>query len=170
MTACFSCARDGDPVAKSDVVDSLRPRITKMASYYARCSGEDPDDLLQEAWCALLEALPTLDMNIGTPDQFLIQRARWRMLDAIKRARIRRCLPIEVAEMVPVSSPYPDKFVGDTTVAQFASNLKTTQKDVLRCLMTGLTWRETGDALGCTSANVAYHVKQIRRQYEAWNE
>ena len=34
----------------------------------------------------LLEALPALDPNIGSPDQYLIQHARWRLLDAIKRA------------------------------------------------------------------------------------
>ena len=28
--------------------------------------------------------------------------------------------------------------------------------------------REVGSALGCTSANVAYHVRQIRRQWEEW--
>ena len=36
-------------------------------------------------------------------------------------------------------------------------------------LLAGFTWREAGDALGCTSANIAYHVRQIRRQYEAWS-
>ena len=29
------------------------------------------------------------------------------------------------------------------------------------------TW-EAGSALGCTSANIAYHVRQIRRRYERW--
>ena len=28
-----------------------------MAAYYARCCGEDADDLTQEAWAGLLEAL-----------------------------------------------------------------------------------------------------------------
>jgi len=36
-------------------------------------------------------------------------------------------------------------------------------------LLRGLTWRETGHALGCTSANIAYHVRQIRRHYEVWS-
>ena len=33
----------------------------------------------------------------------------------------------------------------------------------------GWHWREAGRELGCTSANVAYHMRQIRRQYEAWS-
>ncbi|HET6453664.1 MAG TPA: class I SAM-dependent methyltransferase [Armatimonadota bacterium] len=31
-------------------------------------------------------------------------------------------------------------------------------------------WREAGNTLGCTSANIAYHVRQIRRRYEEWVE
>jgi RNA polymerase sigma-70 factor (ECF subfamily) len=142
-----------------------------MAAYYARCTGEDADDLLQEAWCGLLDALPQLDLSIGTPDQYLVQRARWRMLDAVKRARVRRCAPLEFAdETLPAGEPWADHVVADTTVTAFASRLKKTQRDVLKCLMGGLTWRETGDRLGCTSANVAYHVRQIRREYENWRE
>ena len=90
MKSCYERARAGDPAATEAVVESLRPRLERMASYYARCSGEDPDDLLQEAWVGLLEALPLLDLGIGSPDQYLIQRARWRLLDAVKRARVRR--------------------------------------------------------------------------------
>ena len=42
------------------------------------------------------------------------------------------------------------------------------QRAILDCLLAGLTWREAGSVLGCTSANIAYHVRQIRRQYEEW--
>jgi DNA-binding NarL/FixJ family response regulator len=54
-------------------------------------------------------------------------------------------------------------------VADFAGSLKTTQRQVLECLMLGLTWREAGDRLGFTSANVAYHVRQIQNQYRIWD-
>jgi RNA polymerase sigma-70 factor (ECF subfamily) len=140
-----------------------------MASYYARCSGEDPDDLLQEAWVGLLEALPHLDTKIGSPEQYLIQRARWRLLDAVKRARVRRCLPLEdvVSEAIP--APALEAELAAVDVSAFAGCLKSAQRAVLACLMAGLTWREAGHALGCTSANIAYHVRQIRRQYALWN-
>ena len=84
MMSCYERARAGDPAATEAVVEALRPRLVRMAAYYARRSGEDPDDLLQEAWVGLLEALPALDLGIGSPDQYLIQRARWRLLDAVK--------------------------------------------------------------------------------------
>jgi RNA polymerase sigma-70 factor (ECF subfamily) len=168
MELCFERARRGDAAAMEVVVEALRPRLAKMAAYYARCSGEDADDLLQEAWVGLLEALPGLDLRIGSPDQYLIQRARWRLLDAIKRARVRRCAPLEESATDPDAAPALECAVAAAALAEFARHLKTTQRAVLDCLLAGLTWREAGDALGCTSANIAYHVRQIRRRYEEW--
>ncbi len=140
-----------------------------MAVYYSRCSGEDPDDLLQEAWVGLLEALPALDLGIGSPDQYLIQRARWRLLDAVKRARVRRCASLEEEAAERILAPAGEDAESAACVCEFAGLLKDRQQAVLHCLLDGLTWREAGSVLGCTSANIAYHVRQIRRQYEEWS-
>ena len=148
-----------------------------MAVYYGRRCGEDPDDLVQEAWLGLLEALPELDLAIGSPEQHLIARARWRVLDALKRARVRRCSSLDdhvsglksrnTGAINFVCSSRPDECQVETAcVAEFAAQLRPNHRQVLACLMAGLTWRETGRVLGCTSANVAYHVRQIRRKYE----
>jgi RNA polymerase sigma-70 factor (ECF subfamily) len=169
MNCCYDRARRGDPAATETVVQALRPRLERMAVYYARCSGEDPDDLLQEAWVGLLEALPALDLTIGSPDQYLIQRARWRLLDAVKRARVRRCASLEEEAAERVVDPIAESAEGAACVGEFTSRLKGRQQAIVACLLDGLTWREAGSALGCTSANIAYHVRQIRRQYEEWN-
>ena len=162
-------AIDGDPRAKEVLVEGLRPRIAKMAAYYARCCGEDADDLLQEAWIGLLEALPKVDLEIGSPEQYLIQCARWRLLDAIKRAKVRRCASLEdfTADAIPDSDV---EAVDTVCVSEFIEQLKTTQKAVVGYLLDGFTWREAGNHLGCTSANIAHHVKQIRRRYAEWAE
>jgi len=139
-----------------------------MAAYYARRCGEDADDLLQEAWLGLLQALPALDPRIGSPEQYLIKHARWRLLDAVKRARIRRCLPLEESGAPELVAPETDEALESATVREFAGQLKEQHRELLSCLMAGLTWREAGRVMGCTSANVAYHMRQIRRQYEAW--
>jgi RNA polymerase sigma-70 factor (ECF subfamily) len=170
MTPRIERAIEGDPSATAEVVEALRPRIAKMAAYYARCSGEDADDLLQEAWLGLLEALPNLDVAIGSPEQHLIQRARWRLLDAVKRARVRRCAPLDETEGGFAPPPVHETAVASACVAEFSRHLKDRQRDVLNCLLAGLTWREAGHALGCTAANIAYHVRQIQRQYEAWSD
>lgn len=167
-TRCLERARDGDEQATRVLVESLWPRLARMASYYGRRTGEDPDDLLQEAWLGLLEALPELDMRIGTPEQYLIQCARWRLLDSVKRARVRRCLPLDNGPET-LSESSDDHAVARACASEFLRELESTQRIVLDCLLDGLTWRETGQVLGCTSANVAYYVRQIRKRYEEWS-
>jgi RNA polymerase sigma factor (sigma-70 family) len=169
MSVTYSQAKLGDKHAVGELVETLRPRIGRMAAYYARCTGEESEDLLQEAWVGLLEALPSADLTIGSTEQYLIQRARWRLLDAVKRARIRRCVPLPDAQS---GEPCPRLAgtVDSVWLSAFVSKLNETQRAILRCLANGLTWRETGDRLGFTSANVAYHVRRIRAEFERWND
>ncbi len=169
MKSAFARARRGEPAAVAHIVEALRPRLTRMAGYYARCAQEDADDLLQEAWVGLLSALPELDLGIGSPEQYLIQRARWRLLDAVKRGRVQRSLPLEEALREALADPASGEAQAGALVADFVRHLKATQADVLDCLLSGLTWREAGARLGCSSANVAYHVRQIQHQYERWD-
>lgn len=184
-------ATSGDASAVEVVVQKLQSRIAGMAAHYARCSGEDADDLRQEAWLGLLEALPNLNLHIGDPEQYLVRYARWRLLDAVRRARLRRCDSLNnwlegargedfsqepmlsQSQLVSAHSGTLDMAEGAVealSLADFCSQLQVTQRVVLKCLMHGLTWRETASVLGCTSANVAYHVRQIRRQYQTWSD
>lgn len=161
-------ARTGDPYSVACLAQRLRPRIERMAAYYARRCGEDRDDLLQEAWLGLLEALPGVDPAIGSSDQYLVQCARWRMLDAARRSRRRRCETLDAADDTLCGAP--EEASGHAHVGDFLDRLKSTQRDILECLLDGFTWREAGAALGFTSANVAYHMRQIRARYEAWDD
>ncbi len=158
-------AKSGCGRAQAELVRALWPRLERMAKYYGRRCGEDADDLLQEAWLGVLDSLPHVDLSIGSPEQHLIQRARWRLLDAVKRARVRRCASLE-AEMLcdEVGTPV-ETAIGKVTADEFTGRLNPTQVRVLECLMGGLTWREAGAVLGCSSANIAYHVRQIRQRY-----
>lgn len=165
----IALASGGDSAAVARVVKKLRPRLTKMAAFYARNTGEDTDDLLQEAYVGLLEALARVDLSIGDPEQFLLKHARWRLLDAAKRWRRRRCdaLDDERPEVHPTTDWNAE--ISDLWVDDFAEQLKPTQRAILRYLLVGMTWREAGDGLGCSSANVAYHVRQMQRTYERWS-
>jgi len=165
----YQRARDGDPDATRAVVAALRPRLTRMASYYARRTGEDADDLLQEAWFGLLEALPLMDPRIGSPRQYLLSRARWRLLDAVRRERLRRCLPLEARASGSADGGELEDAVGQAAVGEFMGVLEAKQRAVLTHLLGGLTWREAGERMGCTSANVAYHMRRIRLQYARWS-
>ena len=156
-------ARTGDPAALNLVVRRLGERLTRMARHYARRSGEDPDDLLQEAWVGLLTALPTVDCRIGSPEQYLIRSARWKVLDQIKRARIRRCAALEEVACGTIPSPEAG-VLAVASLGELSRHLTAMQQRVLHYLLAGYTWSETGRALGCTSANVAYHVRRIKRR------
>ena len=160
----FDAARAGEPSALAALVDHVAPRLKRMAAYYARCTGEPRDDLLQEAWQGLLEGLACLDPAIGSPIQYLILRARWRLLSFVRAARLRRCLPLR--DVILCNDSLLSAADNAMDLADFHASLHSPQRDVLSCLWSGLTWRQTGQVLGCTSANVAYHVRQIRRQYQ----
>ncbi|NUQ71293.1 MAG: sigma-70 family RNA polymerase sigma factor [Chthonomonadales bacterium] len=160
----YESARLGDREALSAIVESLRPRVSRMARHYARRTGQDADDLLQEAWLGLLDAMPQMDIRIGSPRQYLLSRARWRLLDAVRRERLRRCLPLDEPSCSELPSADPCG-VGDLAVGEFLGRLQPGQRTIARLLMEGHSWRETGARIGCTSANVAYHVRRIREAY-----
>jgi len=161
-------AKRGDPSATATLVEALRPRISRMAAHYARVCREDQDDLLQEAWAGLLEALPGVDPHIGSPEQYLIRYARWRLLDAVRRARCRRFDSLDEEIPDPGAFSALENAAAAVFSADFVHRLKPTPRAVLACLLAGLTWREAGDTLGCSSANIAYHVRRIKEQYEEW--
>jgi len=161
-------ARLGDSRALRTLSKTLNPRLTRMAAYYARRCREDAGDLEQEAWLGVLEALPRLDVRIGDPEQSLLKYARWRLLDSIRRSLLHDP-PSELSEDIVCNCAYQD--VLDTVnVNDFLSRLTPVQERIAICLLAGFTWREAGDRLGCTSANVAYHVRRIGAHYLAFYE
>ena len=144
------------------MLDTIKSRIEKMAVYFGRQCGVDADDLRQEAWVAVLETLPNLDPTVGSPEQHLLKRARWRILDSIRWQRRRQHLALSDLELNSASYLDPRS---DVDLAELQLRLTPIQKRILRGLLEGYTWREVGDIVGCTSANVAYHVRRIRQVY-----
>jgi RNA polymerase sigma-70 factor (ECF subfamily) len=66
--------------------------------------------------------------------------------------------------MMPETAVYFDPPV-QFDLGALQSRLSEMQWRILRGLMEGYTWREVGALVGCTSANVAYHVRRIREAY-----
>ncbi|HAZ63002.1 MAG TPA: hypothetical protein DCZ72_05245 [Armatimonadetes bacterium] len=161
-------AQQGHDTARDEVAQRLWPRLRSLARYYARRTGEDADDLLSEAWVGLLEGLAVVDVTIGDPEQYLLARARWRVLDHVRRTRLRRLESLEAAGTLPAAADGHERRLGELALHEFLAQLSTTQRAIAECLLDGLTWRQTGEVLGCTSANVAYHMRQIRARWRAW--
>src|SRR5438445_4245102 len=93
MPSVLETEKDGC-ASGPQIVDALTTRIEKMAAYFARACGVDADDLRQEAWVAVFEMAPHLDLSIGSPEQHLLKRARWRILDTIRSQRRRQHLSL----------------------------------------------------------------------------
>lgn len=146
------------------ILDALTTRIEKMAAYFGRSCGVDVDDLRQEAWVAVFETAPNLDRSIGSPEQHLLKRARWRILDTIRSHRRRQHLSLSEVQGHEIA--YTENW-GNADIAELNARLTLTQRRILRALLEGYTWREVGALVGCTSANVAYHVRRIRSHYDA---
>ncbi len=162
MQQIMERAQRGETYAQSLVLEKIQSRVEKMAAYFGRRCGVDEDDLRQEAWVAVLEIMPRLDHSVGVPEQHLLKRARWRILDTIRRQRRRQHLAIE--DVAPHAASYLDPR-SEVDMATLLARLTVTQQRILRGLMEGYTWREVGAIVGCTSANVAYHVRRIRQVY-----
>lgn len=147
----------------NELLGAIELRVEKMAAYFGRRCGVDEDDLRQEAWVAVLEMLPRLDHSVGVPEQHLLKRARWRILDSIRRQRRRQHVALE--DVPPTLASYLDTRHSGPDMGALFARLTTIQQRILRALMEGYTWREAGAIVGCTSANVAYHVRRIREVY-----
>jgi RNA polymerase sigma factor (sigma-70 family) len=169
-------AKNGDRMAQDRLRKTLSPRLESLAGYYASRTGMDAGDLLQEAWVAVYEVLPTVDTTIGTPTQYLLKHARWQILDHIRWNKKRshaaiEDMPVETVEMSENNfATTPNSSVaGDVEtrmlIEDLEGRLSVRQKAILKGLIDGHTWRQIGDDLGCTSANIAYHVRGIRQAY-----
>lgn len=182
MNALLIRARRGETAAQDQLRQVLRPRLESLAGYYAARTGMDSADLLQEAWVAVFEALPGIDLTIGTPTQYLLKHARWQILDHIRWNKRRSHetlddLVVETPEIAENSfgtavnrAPAAEDVETKMLISDLETRLNAKQKEILHGLLDGFTWRQIGDSLGCTSANVAYHVRGIRQAYSELTE
>ena len=159
-------AKNGDVAARRLLAERMQLRLERMAMYYASRSGEEFEDLVGEAWLTLFQALAEVDFRIGTPAQYLLKRARWRILDVIKSNRRRRHAPlVDMEEWIKSPHNAASDGLSGAACARIEDRLTEVQQTILRDLMEGYTWREVGARRGFSSANVAYHIKRIRETY-----
>ena len=159
-------AKAGDHKARRLLAEQLRVRVERMAHYYASRSGEEYEDLLQEAWLTLFQALQDVNFSIGSPSCYLLKRAKWRMLDVIKSNRRRQHASLaDFEETYPSTQNAASDGLAGAECVQLQSHLTEVQRKILLDLMEGCTWREVGARRGFSSANVDYHLKRIRETY-----
>ncbi len=158
-------AKNGERVAIAKVVEGLRGRIAGLAAYYASRSAQEPGDLEQEAWVAILEAIPRVRLDVGDPRQYLLKAGRWRMLNYLNEQASRRhdALPDDFDE--PVAAQAPARAAAGQVLDRLFERLTDRQAVVLRALLAGHTSAEIARLLHCSTANIAWHVGRIREAY-----
>jgi len=163
-------ARDGEAPAIAAVIDELRPRIRRLASYYASRCPEDAGDLEQEAWVAILEAIPQVRLEVSEPRQYLVKAGKWAMLNFINRQASRRHgeLPEDYDEPVPPTAPV--RAAASDLLDRIFERVSDRQAVILRALLAGHTCAETARLLECSTANIAWHMRKIREVYEDLTE
>lgn len=167
--AVILAAKAGDKSARQTVVNELNQRISSQAFHYAQLTGMDRDDLTQEGWLGVFQGLTVVNTAIGNPFAYLFMRGKWQMGEAIHRsARARHYwLDETIADQ--------DKDPTDACLAMWqrtATRLKLSpiQVDIFDWLLAGYSQQSMADILGCTPANVSYHVKRIRQVYRQLTE
>lgn len=149
----------GDVGARTKLLEQLSPRLEKIVRRYAWIKGVDRDDLRQEACIAVMEGLERVDPAIGSSSEYLLKFARWRLLDCLKKIRRRKeDLTSEIEMEAAVPGPCAEAELLDDRLTDL-------QRRILSYLVQGYTWREVGDMMGFSAANISYHLKKIRKIY-----
>lgn len=167
LTQVIERARRGDSRAREQISDLLRERVCRTAGHYASLTGMDRDDLQQEMWVGMLMGLQQVDTNIGDPLYYLFLRGKWRLLEAIRRSERERADSLESGSSVPDRVIFEDEVCSRWMAGKLAARLRGPQQKILHGLLQGQLQEELAQSLGCTAANVSYHVRKIREGYRA---
>ena len=160
-------ARQGDGAAREQLSELLRDRVLRTAGHYANLTGMDRDDLQQEMWLGMLIGLQQVDVSIGDPLCYLFLRGKWRLLEAIRRSERERTDPLDAHPAVPEHPGFEEEVCHRWMARQLQSRLRGPQPAILHGLLQGYLQEELAQNLGCTAANVSYHVRKIREGFRA---
>jgi len=167
LTTVIERARHGDAGAREQISDLLRERVLRTAGYYASLTGMDREDLQQEMWVGMLLGLQQVDTAIGDPLCYLFLRGKWRLLEAIRRSERERTESLDAGACIPERSGFEEEIWSRWMTVSLSSRLREPQRAILDGLMQGYLQQELAQSLGCTAANVSYHVRKIREGYQA---
>jgi RNA polymerase sigma factor (sigma-70 family) len=160
-------ARDGDASAREHISELLRERVLRTAGHYASLTGMDHEDLQQEMWLGMMLGLQQVDVTIGDPLYYLFLRGKWRLLEAIRRSERERADSLETTAAVADRVVFEEEVCHRWLAGRLQARLRGPQQAILKGLLQGYLQEELAQSLGCTAANVSYHVRKIREGYRA---
>jgi RNA polymerase sigma factor (sigma-70 family) len=166
MKDLIELSRGGHSDARKMLIHHLHPKVRRLARFYAYRSAHDADDLEQEIWLGVLSALQEVNVEIGDPVAYLMKHGRWRALEAVKRLHRHREEPLEPTDRRDPRSGPENSAVNSVLIDTLRSRLSAAQKDVLEGRLAGLSGEEMAHHIGCTPANVSYHLRRIREELQ----
>lgn len=164
MKQLIQMSRYGHDDARNLLVHQLHPRVRRLARFYAYRSAHDADDLEQEIWLGVLNALNEVNIEIGDPVAYLMKHGRWRALEAVKRLHRHREEPMEATEREDPRGTPENSAVNSVLVEHLRTRLSPAQQSVLEGRLAGMSGEEMAQHIGCTPANVSYHLRRIREE------
>lgn len=166
-TRTLESARRGDAAARQEILHLLQPRIRTTAARYARVTGMDRDDLQQEMWVGVVLGMEQVDRGVGDPLCYLYLRGKWRLLEAVRRSNRERTEPMEPDTEVVGPGSFEEEVLLLWQFRELAAKLPEPQRTILEGLQRGMQQDELARQMGCTPANVSYHLKKIRERFRA---
>ncbi len=160
-------ARSGDRVAAECLWNLLRERVQRTAGHYANRTGMEREDLQQEMWLGMLMGLQQVDLSIGDPLCYLFLRGKWRLLEAIRRSQRESAEALDAEAPLPDHRRFEDEVCARWMTRRLADGLRGPQRAILLGLLAGQRQEEMAQSLGCTAANVSYHVRKIREGFRS---
>jgi DNA-directed RNA polymerase specialized sigma24 family protein len=160
MTCEAIYARACDAPSRELVARLLARRVDACSRHYARVAGSDVDDLRQEMWLGIFAALDRLDPRIGDPAQFLLQQGRFGVLAYLRRERrLRAVVALDGEPEADVC--VEDEAIHSQSVRAFLGATGEPGRTIVACLLAGHSRSYVARLLGCTPANITYHLKRV---------
>ncbi len=160
-------ARAGCQHSQEEVIGLLSNRLLVTARWYSRQTWLETEDLLQEMRLGVLIGLQQVDLKIGDPLCYLYLRGKWRALAAIRQSNPKWAEEL-TDSLIDPRPPFEAQVVDQVTVESMLQAHQGPRRTILLGLLAGHSQDELAKQLGCTPANISYHVRQIRRDYQKY--
>lgn len=145
---------------------TLDERISGTARKIAFRYGVSCEDAVQEGRIAAFLAASTYDVTRKSEDNYLHDKARYAMLDYVKRECNHRArtetLPGDYEERNGKSDV--DWVLAEDALVSLCHNANSLQGRIITLLIAGLSQTQIAERLGQTRQNINHHVNHIRKQ------
>jgi len=166
MLGTITRACSGDTAACEALARALTPRVDSCSRYYARRSGVDEDDLRQEMWVGIFAALGRVDARKGDPMRYLVAQGRYALLSHL-RGTDPEWTPLALPDEIE-GGPSVEAEVLDSHMTERALDYLDEAGRIIVCyLLQGHTRSDAARLLGCTPANITYHLRRAQRGLSA---